>query len=135
MKLNIKDLFSLLEGIKEKMNNWTSKFLSFVSRLTLVNSVLSSSNIFWCSHFILPCGVYKKIKSLIRNFIWSGSPDDHSKAKVAWEDVTKPKSEGGLGIRCIHDTNMALMAKWVHKIIDVKKILIDKLGTNLSHTK
>lgn len=41
----------------------------------------------------------KKIESMCSAFLWSGSPNDSSKSKVAWEDVCKPKDEGGLGIR------------------------------------
>lgn len=32
-------------------------------------------------------------------FLWSGSPHIQNKAKVAWEEVSIPKNEGGLGIR------------------------------------
>ena len=45
------------------------------------------------------------------------------KAKVAWEDICKPKEEGGLGIRSLHDFNVALMAKHVYSLLTHKESL------------
>lgn len=47
-------------------------------------------------------------------FLCSGSPNSHNKAKVAWEDVCKPKLEGGLGIRKLREmsTVFALGLIW-----------------------
>ena len=65
-------------------------------------------------------------------FPWSGSPNITSKAKVAWSEVCKPKAEGGLGVRRIHDVSVvfdlklvwrlftssdSLWVKWVKQII------------------
>lgn len=54
-RLKGSDCIPLLEKIKNKLNSWTNRHLSFAAHLTLINSVLLSSQIFWCSHFILPC--------------------------------------------------------------------------------
>lgn len=108
----------LLEYVKNKIEHWVNKLLSFAGRLQLINAVLASSLVFWCSHFVLPCSIYKDLERYIRNFLWSGSYNNHSKAKVAWEDVCKPKKEGGLGIRKLQEMNLALMAKWAWKFCD-----------------
>ena len=47
-------------------------------------------------------------------FLWSGSPNSTTREKVSWEDVCKPKNEGGLGIRCMAGTSrvFALCLIW-----------------------
>ena len=47
-------------------------------------------------------------------FLWSGSPNQTHKAKVAWEDLCCPKEEGGLGIRKLRDpaTVFAMSLIW-----------------------
>lgn len=48
--------------------------------------------------FLLSASVIDKIASLGRRFLWSGGLDGR-KYLVAWQDVTKPFEEGGIGIR------------------------------------
>lgn len=54
----------------------------------------------------------------MRDFIWSENEYTNTMTKVAWEDVTKPKVEGRLGIRKLKDMNNALMEKWTEKLRD-----------------
>ncbi|KAL0283845.1 UNVERIFIED_CONTAM: hypothetical protein Sradi_7214700 [Sesamum radiatum] len=49
----------------------------------------------------------------MRRFLWHGSGN----AKVAWEQICKPKQEGGLGIRSLMITNQALMLKQLWRLI------------------
>ncbi|KAL0284387.1 UNVERIFIED_CONTAM: hypothetical protein Sradi_7200500 [Sesamum radiatum] len=48
--------------------------------------------------FILPKGVIRAIETKLRSFLWQGSTGK-GYAKVAWDQLCKPKTEGGLGIR------------------------------------
>lgn len=36
---------------------------------------------------------------------------------VSWDTVTKPKKEGGLGLRSMRQTNVVFMAKWGWKLL------------------
>ena len=93
------DYEPLLSKFKARFQSWTSKTLSFAGRLMLIKSVIASTTNFWCSAFCLPKACMEDIYSLCSTFLWSGSPNDSSKAKVAWIEVCKPLKEGGLGIR------------------------------------
>ncbi|GJX68191.1 hypothetical protein Tco_0303918 [Tanacetum coccineum] len=44
---------------------------------------------------------------LIRGFLWCNGEYKRGKAKVAWDDICLPKSEGGLGLRSLDLFNMA----------------------------
>ena len=56
------------------------------------------------------------MEQLVRSFLWKGVELKHTGAKVAWGDITYPKSEGGLGIWKIEDMNKALMARYIWEI-------------------
>lgn len=97
-KLNLLNCEGLLQQIKSKFSSWSSKALSFAGRLLLIKTVISGITTFWCSTFILPKAVVKRINSLCGIFLWKGNIDGHHTARVSWAVVTKPKEEGGLGV-------------------------------------
>lgn len=59
----------------------------------------------------------------MRNFLWSRGSDKKIKPKVSWRSICLPKQEGGLGIRRIHDPNIALMTSHIWSIISCRKSL------------
>lgn len=99
------DYEPLLDKIRNRLLSWTNKSLTFAGRLQLVKSVITSIANFWCSVSRLPNRCLDAIERLCSAFIWSGSPHDTRKAKVAWTDVCLPKDEGGLGLRKLRDTS------------------------------
>ncbi|PWA70906.1 reverse transcriptase domain, Reverse transcriptase zinc-binding domain protein [Artemisia annua] len=45
------------------------------------------------------------------------------RAKVSWDDLCLPKTEGGLGVRKLEKVNVALMSSHVWKILTHKETL------------
>ncbi|GKD05798.1 hypothetical protein Tco_1180772, partial [Tanacetum coccineum] len=102
----------LVKVVQNKVNDWRNKCLSFA--------------------------VYDTIDKIIKNFLWTKGGNATGKVSVCWKDVCKPKSQGGLGLKPLHDLNKALMAKHLWSIasnkdsIWVKWVKIYKLrGNNL----
>ena len=110
------DYEPLLAKIRNRMLSWTSKALSFAGRLQLIQSVIASITNFWCSAFSLPQGCIEDIESMCSAFLWSGSPNITHKAKVAWDVVCTPKTEGGLGIRKIKEMDTVFSLKLIWRI-------------------
>ena len=54
---------------------------------------------YWASVFILPIRIIQDIEQLMCGFLWCHGDMKRGKAKVAWDTLCLPKSEGGLGIR------------------------------------
>ncbi|GKF79097.1 hypothetical protein Tco_0234665, partial [Tanacetum coccineum] len=92
-------------------------------RLQLIQSVLGSMHIYWASVFILPSRVLLNIEQLMRNFLWCHGNGGKGKSKVAWEVVSLPKVEGGLGIRQLECFNSALMTTYIWKLLTLKESL------------
>jgi hypothetical protein len=56
---------------------------------------------------------------------------------VKWDLVTKPKDEGGLGVRDLRRVNLSLLANWQWRFLDPsqsgwKALLIAKYGVHLA---
>lgn len=112
-KLKSKDCDQLVERITKRIKSWTNRYLSYAGRAQLITSILFSMQVYWSSLFILPKKVITAIESLFRSFIWSGCDLRKHGAKVSWEKVCSPKSEGGLGFKSLEVWNKVAIAKHV----------------------
>ena len=107
----------LLEKTRGRICSWTSRFLSYAGRLQLIRSVLMSIVNFWGAAFRLPGQCSKKIEQLCSAFLWSGLELKSTGAKVAWQDICKPKQEGGLGIRALKEVNKVQDLKLIWRLL------------------
>lgn len=116
-KLKKADCIPLITKITSRVDSWTAIYLSLAGRLQLVHSVLQAIYSYWCMHFLLPKGVINHVQMLLSRFLWNGSSAQKSKAKVAWDQVTLPVEEGGLGIKDAHEWNKCLILKHLISIV------------------
>ena len=110
-RLTISQFSPLIDKISGYINAWAGVNLSYAGRVELVKSVLQGVECFWLSILPIPAGVRTKIVQLCRSFLWSGRCTSTKRPLVAWNEVTLPKSEGGLGIRNIKSWSKALLSK------------------------
>ncbi|GJS97727.1 hypothetical protein Tco_0804695 [Tanacetum coccineum] len=113
----------LVDQATNRIGDWKNKSLSFVGRLQLCKSVISSMQVYSASILVIPKGIIYDIQQLIRGFLWCNGQYNRGKAKVAWENICLPKSEGGLGIRSLEIFNMALMTTHIWNIVSNKESL------------
>nr|XP_043639208.1 uncharacterized protein LOC122610275 [Erigeron canadensis] len=92
-------------------------------RLQLIQTVLSSMYVYWSSVFILPARVTAEIEQMLRGFLWSQGSLEKGKAKVAWDVVSLPNQEGGLGIRNLDIYNVVLMVAHIWNLLALKESL------------
>ncbi|KAL0282460.1 UNVERIFIED_CONTAM: hypothetical protein Sradi_7260000 [Sesamum radiatum] len=115
-RLTIADCKPLIDKLETRIAGWNHLNLTFAGRVQLIRSVLNTLHSYWASVFILPKGIIKILEAKIRKFLWQGSTG-RGYAKVAWEQICRPKEEGGLGFRSIMIMNQALMLKHLWKLI------------------
>ncbi|GAA0149637.1 hypothetical protein LIER_43068 [Lithospermum erythrorhizon] len=60
---------------------------------------------------------------MIRSFLWSGANELKYKGKVAWSNVCRDKKEGGLGVRRLHEWNLACMIYHIWNICSRKETM------------
>ncbi|CAL5403808.1 unnamed protein product [Camellia sinensis] len=102
----------VLDKLKQKLSTWKRRLLSFAGRLTLIKSGMSNLPTYYLSLFKIPEGVAKEIDKIQAKFLWGGSDLRRKVHMVSWENITKSKTLGGLGIRRIIDMNKCLLLKW-----------------------
>lgn len=111
------DYVPLVEKFRSKICSWTCRFLSYAGRLQLINSELLSVVNFWISVFRLPSKCIKEVEQLCAAFLWSGPVLKSVGAKVAWRDVCRVKSKGGLGIRDQKEANKVYGLKLIWRML------------------
>lgn len=116
------DYLPLIERIRSRISSWTSRFLSYAGRLQLIQSELMIIINFWSSAYRLPGKCLKEIEGLCSAFLWTGPELKTSGAKVAWQDVCKLKSEGGLGLRPLKEVNVVNGLKLIWRILSAKSL-------------
>jgi hypothetical protein len=102
---------SLLLSISNRLRNWTFRPLNLASRLVLLKSVLQALPTYLFTALAAPKKVIRAIRSLQRNFLWSGHHSNKKWALVNWDKLCMPKSQGGLGLRDPGKLNQAMGAK------------------------
>ncbi|GKC32155.1 RNA-directed DNA polymerase, eukaryota, reverse transcriptase zinc-binding domain protein [Tanacetum coccineum] len=119
-RLNKEDCRYLIERVQKRTSDWRNKCLSYAGRLQLIASILSSLQVYWASMFVLPIQVCESIDKLLKNFLWSAKNEYMGRNSVAWKDICLPKSQGGLGLKSLHEWNKALMTRHLWNVLSNK---------------
>ncbi|CAN1297431.1 LINE-1 reverse transcriptase homolog [Linum perenne] len=114
-KLRRSDCKALLDKITNRVTDWKAKKLSYAGKLQLIDSVVTGTLNYWMSSFILPTELIKDVEMICNKFLWGKL--DGGKSKVAWEQIAKPKKEGGVGIRDFRSWNVAAVIKHLWQLL------------------
>ena len=77
----------VLEKMIKRIRWWSTRNLSYMGRLVLVNSVLMSIHIYWAQITILPKKLLKEVEAICRAFLWKGIDGYGGPGLVAWNLV------------------------------------------------
>ena len=89
---------AILEKIDERLSGWKVDRLSFAGRVTLAKSVLNAIPSYAMQTIKLPRSLCDAIDKKIQNFIWGTHGDIRKPHLANWNEVCKPKNQGGLGL-------------------------------------
>ena len=103
----------------------------------LLKSVLSAVPTFYLSVFKIPASIEHRLSDLMRRFFWKRSKEGRGLALVAWDDICKPTGQGGLGVPQLKTMNVALLTKWVKRIIGpeedvIRTVMRDRYGAGVA---
>ena len=116
-------LLPVIHIVDRRLSGWLATFLSWGGRLTLINSVQSGIPSYLMTCFQWPKESLQKLDALLRDFFWQGKNTvKGGKCLMAWDMVTLPRANGGLGVRNLEAHNQALLCKFVAKILQSSDI-------------
>jgi ribonuclease HI len=126
----------IIERVREKLAGWKARTLSLAGRCTLIQAVTTAipTHLMQCT--MLPGKICKELDKLNRNFLWGESSDRRKLHLLNWQNITRPKDEGGLGIKHSEYRNKALLAKrsW-SLLMDSKEIWANVLRKKYLNTQ
>lgn len=105
------DFRFLIDKTINKIEAWKSKSLSSIGKVTLINSVCSSTLAYYMQCLPIPKAVCLNLDKVLRDFLWSDGLGNHKMHMVNWDNICSDKKEGGLGISKCFQRNNAFLAK------------------------
>ncbi|XP_020174866.1 uncharacterized protein [Aegilops tauschii subsp. strangulata] len=119
----VADLMPLVSSVERKLSTAAS-LLDLGSKLTLVNSVITSLAIYVMCSIRLPPKILDHLDKLRRYCLWAKNTNDGLKAvsMAAWDLVCRPKHKGGLGVLDLKIQNQGLLLKQLHKFYNHRDI-------------
>jgi hypothetical protein len=79
--------------------------------------MLSSLPMYMMSFFPLPKGVLKKLDYFRSRFFYQGNENKRKYRLAKWDIMWQPKDQGGLSILELNMMNIALLSKWIYKLL------------------
>jgi hypothetical protein len=102
----------ILEKFKNKLEHLGAFWINLVGHTVLIKSVLSALPIFQFSSLLSPQNVKYAISRLLRHFLWEGGKTNKNKFHlINWDIIKQPKENGGLSIKDLVLTNLAMGEK------------------------
>ncbi|GJY87289.1 RNA-directed DNA polymerase, eukaryota, reverse transcriptase zinc-binding domain protein, partial [Tanacetum coccineum] len=60
----------LIDRVKNKVDDWKNKSLTYAGRMQLITSVLNSMQVYWALVFLLAKSTVKDIERILKGFLW-----------------------------------------------------------------
>ena len=96
---------------------WRGRFTCKGRKSVLISSNLASLPMYMMGLYILPEGVHSAFEKDLARFFWQDANGRQKYHMVKWADICMPKDCGGLGISASCRMNVALMLRWVWRIL------------------
>ncbi|XP_062075810.1 uncharacterized protein LOC133779929 [Humulus lupulus] len=117
----------LRDRILHRIHGWEGRFLSRAGKETLLKTVAQALPNYAMSVFLLPLQLSRDIERLMCKYWWRSSSNKAKIHWMSWDRMSKPKADGGLGFRSLHDFNVALLGKQGWRLLKYPNTLVSKV--------
>ncbi|KAK2646960.1 hypothetical protein Ddye_022155 [Dipteronia dyeriana] len=102
-----------------RLRGWGEKLLSFGWKEILIKAIVQVVPSYAMSIFRLPKSLFDEIQRLAARYWWGGNENSRKIHWCKWQQLCKPKSEGGLGFRDLETFNRSLLPSNVGKFLRI----------------
>lgn len=120
--------FKVLVGkVEKKLQAWGSRVISMAGKVMLLKTAAQTIPNFWMSLFLIPKDIIDMIEKRMNAFWWCSNGGTGGIKWMAWERLCEVNEEGGLGLKKLHEFNIAMLAKQAWRIINNANPLVTQL--------
>nr|BAJ87385.1 predicted protein [Hordeum vulgare subsp. vulgare] len=113
-RLTAAQMQSLIDAVADRLPTWKAWLMNKAGRLALVKSVPSAIPTHQMLALAPPKKTLKQLEKIQRGFLWAGrAAAQGGHCHVNWRTVSRPLVLGGLGIRDLERTGLALQLRWL----------------------
>jgi hypothetical protein len=103
----------VVDNAVRRLQPWCAKLMNRGGRAILVQTTLSAMLVHALMSLDIPPETLTAFTKICRAFLWKGRREvNGGHCLVAWDEVTTPKSVGGLGLPNLRLLNLALCCRW-----------------------
>jgi hypothetical protein len=118
----------LIDKVLSKINGWRMKTLSQAGRTVLIKSTTAAIPTYAMSTFLLPSSLCKTLDRRFKDFWWGFPPyKSRNLSLKSWDSICLPRNQGGLGLRNMTTTNLALITKLGWKFLHTNSLWVHHL--------
>ncbi|PKU63238.1 Putative ribonuclease H protein [Dendrobium catenatum] len=123
-RLKVADFLPLTDSISVKLSGWKASLLSFAGRLQFLKYTILNSIAYWILGAIIPKTVSKFFKKVCSKFLFFGDCNAGKKLHlVSWDNVTRPKEFGGLGLPSLASLQFAFNCSIITRMYNLQSPL------------
>lgn len=116
------------DKVWHRIQSWQSKPISKAGKLVLIKNVAQTIPSYCMSCFMLPKSLCLEIERMINQFWWSSGNGESKGIKwLSWEALSRPKCQGGLGVRNLFGFNIALLGKHCWRFMHQPQALVSRV--------
>jgi len=124
----------LLDKVLSKLNGWRVKTLSQAGRTVLIKSTAAAIPTYAMSTFLLPSSFCNILDHRFKDFWWGFPPEKaRNLCLKSWDSICLPRKQGGLGLRKMSTTNLALITKLGWKFLHSNSLWVEHLQKKYIH--
>ncbi|KAK9106204.1 hypothetical protein Scep_023048 [Stephania cephalantha] len=101
----------VMESAVAQAKGWHPSRISLASRATLCKAILNASPLYTMQATAIPKGICDTLNKSCRKFLWGSSDTCRKVHLIGWDKICLPKHKRGLGLKTMHEMNVAFMMK------------------------